>query len=385
MHASDRSARRVGNHRRTWQLTCSLLPYFGLINYGTEASLLLEHALSAARKAGNPIGETVCLMGLAHAHRVQGLSAKARELATEAIKLSRENNDQAREVSQRTGLGVMYLDENRFDEALACFSAGLELASRIGDQRAEANLTNNVGVIHRELGRFDDAVRYFRRTLVLDETSDMPQSQALTLANLGQIAFLQGHTTEATEMFGDALHLARASGTRHGEAVALTGLCTVLRLSRDHGQSLAHGREALEVARGSGVYDAEGDALNALGDTHVGLGDLSTAEQVFEQARAVAVSHDSARYIARAREGLAHVLAARGDLVSAGTEWRAALETYPGGVLDAAGARRHVSVPGATAGTCWRCDPGTRTPIGMDRAHGHSRKGPVLRRVPTDA
>jgi tetratricopeptide (TPR) repeat protein len=115
----------------------------------------------------------------------------------------------------------------------------------------------------------------------------------------------------------------------------------------------------LDLARGATILDVESDALGAIGDAHLALGDLAAAQQVYDQAYDIAASRDSARYIARAHEGHAHVAAANGDLAAAQDHWRRALLTFPGGVADPVAARRHLADPTAT---CWRC----RTQTGQE-------------------
>lgn len=355
LSAAIRLAVETGSNAHAWQLTCSLLPYFSLLNYGAEVEELCRQALHCARAQGSTAGESVCLMGIATAKRARGLNAEARELALQAVELTQRDGDLQRELLQRTVLGVTYLDDNLYDDAFSCFSSALELACEVGDRQAEADLANNLGVISRGLGKLDEAQQYFRRTLALDANLGIPESQVRTMCNIAQILFLQGRHDEAAVEFDDALRMSRTVHTLHGEALSLTGLCGVRRKTRDFRASLAHGRAALETTRVAGAYDMEGDALNALADTYLSLGDLETAEQVLDQARILGAEHDSPRYAARADEGQAHIAAARGDFEAAEEYWRRSLAVYPGGVVDAVAARRHLASRGAGGDTCWRC------------------------------
>jgi DNA-binding SARP family transcriptional activator/tetratricopeptide (TPR) repeat protein len=344
-----------------WQLVCSLLPYFDLLNYGPEAEALCRQALDSARATGSAAGESVCLMGLAQSRRAQGANTEARELALRAIGLSHGTGDRAREVNQRTGLGRMYLDDNLFDDAFSCFTSAMELARACSDREAEADLANNLGVICRELGRLQEAREHFDRAVALDAAAGASWPQALTLSNIGQVLYLQGRYAEAATQFETALRMSRAANSALPESLALVGICTVRRILGDLAASLDVGREALDSARGALSYELEGDALNALGDTYLGLGDLETADTVFDQVNTLGLRYGSPRYVARADEGRAHTAAARGDVATAEAYWRKALATHPGGVVDAAGARRHLAAPGSGA-TCWRCASAHGTP-----------------------
>ncbi len=355
LSAAVRFAAEIGAHDRVWQLTFSLLPYFRHRNHGVEVEALWEQALQSARADQNLAGESACLTGLAHAKSVLGLNAQARELCITAIGLSQQQNDQVMEIFQRTSYGVMLMNDNQLDDALASFTEALDLASEIGDREAQAHLTNNLGVICRELGRFDQAQRYFRRTLLLDEDTSSPQSQSLTLNNIAEVLFLQGEYNHANATFQDALAMSRSTATQRGEALALIGLCSVRRVQGDYAGSLECGRQGLEISRSSAMYDTEGDALNALGDTRLAAGNVENAGKICDLASELANRFKSARYIARSDELRAHIFSATGDIEAARTNWEQALAVYPGGVVDVAGARRHKVAPEYGKRSCWRC------------------------------
>jgi DNA-binding SARP family transcriptional activator/Tfp pilus assembly protein PilF len=352
--AVTRLAAEIGAHTRTWQLTCSLLPYFAHLNYGMEVEKLLEQALHSARAVGSVTGESACLTGLSHAKYLRGLKEQARELLVQAIELSQQHGDRAMEVFQRTGLGAMYyMGDNCADDALVCFTGALELARAIGDLQAEADLVNNLGVMCMERGRLDEALAYYHRTLAL--SADVSAGRTQGQNNIGKVLCLQGEYSDAAVKFEEALHLSRSVGSRRSEAEALIGLCSVCRLLGDCTRSFECGREALEVARSSSMRDMEADALNTLGDTYLAIGDIETAEVLYNKANEIAVMYKSARHTAQSYEGLAHVMSARGDLEAARENWIQALAIQPGGVADAIGARRHLATPGYGVEFCWRC------------------------------
>jgi len=353
--AATRLAAEIGSHTRTWQLTCALLPYFGYLNYGMEVEALLKQALRSARADRSLSGESACLTGLSYAKHWRGMNTQAREFLAQAIELTQQYGDQKMEVFQRTGLGVMYyMADNSADDALAYFTSALELARGIGDIQAEADLINNLGVIYMEVGYLDEALKYYRRTLEL--AADTDKARVTALGNIGRVLYLLQDYNGAAVQYEEALRLGRSAADRRGEIRALIGLCSVRRLMRDRTGSLQCGREALEIARRLTIYGLEAETLNALGDTYLALGDIETAEQVYDKASEIAVMHKSPRHIAQSHEGRAHVMSARGDLEAARENWKQALAVHPGGVADAIGARRHLAAPEYGSETCWRCE-----------------------------
>lgn len=346
----------LGLNRHAWQLACTLLPYFMRVSFGADADAALEVALDSARKDGSSIGQSICRMGQSYSRQFAGDSAGALDAMIAALEFSRSPESSRLRLRQRIGLGVMYLDGNEFGAAEECFTDALLIAEELGSPREKASIINNLGVVTRELGRFDEALEYFRHTLELNAGLERPDLQSIAMSNIGQIHYLRQRYSEAATSFVQALELSRVVGSADAEIVALIGMCSTRRLLGDVPSAVSHGRQALELARKTGRRDLEGDSLNALGDVYLGMGNLAAATKVFENALAFAEQTRSPRYVARAREGLAHVAAASDDASAARSQWTNALSVNPGGVVDPRQARLHIeALDQGTPHGCWRC------------------------------
>jgi len=345
----------LGHHEQAWRLICFLIPYFATVSYAGEAQSLLRTALSSAREAGAMRGESICLTGLASAKRNHAELGQAEELAKQALDLGRRIGDRRGEILQLSVLGSVYWDDSQLDKALVCFVDAMETAQAVGDLRAQALLANNLGNVSWDSGRMEEALQYFRKSQSLDDGSSKFRLRIRTLVNIGHLLLFQGSDDEATAHFEQALDLSRSANDNSGNVLARIGLGNAKRIARDFPAALDYGREALELAQGFGMYNLEIDALNALGDIHTSLGNLTAAEQVFHRALDVAAANNSSRYAAQSREGLAHVASARADADTARNLWQQALAAGTGGVLFALETERHAAAPEPGAETCWRC------------------------------
>lgn len=357
-------AARTSRYSHVWQLTCALLPYVSTLGYGGDVDNLLQRALAAARTERSGPGESALLMGLAQVRQSNGAIDEAVRMANAAADLSQAQGNRSMEAFQRTALGIIHLDDNRFEEAYACFAWALRLVRAANDRSAEADLTNNLGVISRELGQFDEALDHFHRTLELDKDSSMVSAQVLTMVNIARVLHFQGNYAEALEYHEQACELSRLGGNAATEAVALTGTCAIYRVIGELTRSLADGRAALDLARAGDRFDVEADALSSLGDTYLSLGEADLADELFEQVGRLGTKYNSARYVARADEGHAHVLLFRRRPVDARRYWARALNTYPGGVEYAHEARQHLMAGEGDEVTCWRCAVVTEKRLG---------------------
>jgi Flp pilus assembly protein TadD len=94
-------------------------------------------------------------------------------------------------------LGRIRYTENRFQDALNCFSKALELAPKT--VKAE----NNLGLAYEGLNRTDDAVVAYRRAIDWQENAEHPSEQPLL--NLGRVLVDRGQFEEALALLTRAV------------------------------------------------------------------------------------------------------------------------------------------------------------------------------------
>ena len=346
-------------HSRVWQTMRTLHPYFSALNYPAEWEAWFELGRLAARAAGSLTGEAACLAGLAEVQHAHGSLTEAVRLSERVLELSRQAEDRVAEIAQLNRLGRIHRTARDLEQARVRYGEAWYAARELGDSHLQAGLTNNLAVLSQEMGDTEEALRYFRAAHALRGQSQAPGAEAATLNNIGLASVVLGDWEGAAVSYQQSLELSRGGGVERSEALALVGLCIVCRATGAHSRAIGYGRQALDIGRRTSTYDVEAQALNALGDVYACDGGLPVAEQVFQQSLQDALAHGSARYATRAHEGLAHVASARGDVAKALEHWEAALSTNPGGVVDAAGAERHLAAPQAGAATCWRCSVDT--------------------------
>ncbi|RKT54235.1 AfsR/SARP family transcriptional regulator [Saccharothrix australiensis] len=343
-----------GWYRHAWQLACSLQPMLKLRNYGGHAHALFERGVDAARTAGDPDGESLCLQGLSAVCREQGSRAEAKEHLEHALKLSRDLGDQDAVIAQLVDLATLLLGEDRPTDARNVLRDAAALATGGHGAFLRGVIANNTGAILRDLGEFDEALEHLHAALAMTEPSELARSGLMTRWSVGTIHHLRGEPERALAEFTAILESSGHSGFEHGRALALLGLSAVRRSLGDIAESLDRGRAALTLARGLGLRTIECEALNCVGEAALAGGDPDCAEQIFEQAVGHAERYRLMRYKARGFDGLAHVALARGNRVDAARLWREAVNLYPEGMADAEFARAHLSRPDL-GGVCFRC------------------------------
>jgi tetratricopeptide (TPR) repeat protein len=99
---------------------------------------------------------------------------KAREDYSAGINLAREALEKAKATRQdeliaRTyfGCGNIHFRNNRMDEALADFKAGMAFAENYGDPELRVNFNNMLGKIYKQMGIYEKALGYLQQALSL--------------------------------------------------------------------------------------------------------------------------------------------------------------------------------------------------------------------------
>lgn len=353
--ATVRLAGEFGLHSRVWRLIYVLMPYFHSQNYTGDCEEMLQLAVEAARACGSREGETLCLTGLAMLRRSQDRLDDSRALLLQALELSRRDELAGAEIWQLVNLGAVYLAKNEYAEARACFLRGTNIAQLIGDKHSEAYCATNLGNLLLEAGDLDGALEHFRGAEWLGLDTLPPRLRASILLNIGFTLLLQESDLEAVGYFEAALAESRDAGDPTTEVYARIDLCAARRILGEFDESIRQGRAGLALAQSLQINDLECDARSALADAHLAAGAADTALRIYQDAYGTAARQGSARYLARAHEGLAHAASAQGDPQAARRHWARSLDPEPGGVVYADAARGHLKSPALGGWACWRC------------------------------
>ncbi|HMD47059.1 MAG TPA: adenylate/guanylate cyclase domain-containing protein [Acidimicrobiales bacterium] len=243
----------------------------------------LAEALAMARGLGDPARAADALCEMAWVAQRQGDYEEAERDATEAMTLAAAAGDPhlaARAAEARAAASP----ERGADEARADYLVALEGYRTVGDRQRMGVTRNNLGVLELDQGRYDAAVEHFTAALeIVVELGDVFVLPYL-LYGIGLATALQGDEAAGRRSFLEALELSRRNGdlpmaaycvlglalcrddrraaTLHGEATALFEACgeTVEPLEA----ALAEWERArLRAALGAGFDDAFGAGRRA--------------------------------------------------------------------------------------------------------------------------
>jgi DNA-binding SARP family transcriptional activator/predicted ATPase len=132
----------------------------------------------------------------------------------------------------------------------------LALAETAADDRAQAQAHNLLGVLARGAGRLEPARAELKQSLALAERLGDPAARAAALNNLALVARDAGEPARALELTERALALCTESGDRHREAALENNLADLHHAAGRSGESMEHLKRALAIFTEVGADEA---------------------------------------------------------------------------------------------------------------------------------
>ena len=190
--------------------------------------------------------------------------------------------------STMNNLSLVYDEQGDYSTSLKQYQKALDLYEGADFPRGESDTLGNIGGTYLLLGRYQDALSYYQRALAISVSLDSKPSMSLDHGNLALCYLGLGRLDEALEHMDQALALAVETGMRKEEALWLRGKGNILIRNGRYDLGLATHRAALAIYE---QIEARGlllDGLHDMGQLHLMLGDLQTAEYYFQRGTELA-------------------------------------------------------------------------------------------------
>ncbi len=241
-----------GLNRHAWQLAWSLSPYFDWRGDLPDWVTTQRIAVSAARRAGDTIGQAHAHRLLGRAYTLQGRQEAGRSHLTEALQLSSADHDIVGQALAHHSLGHVCSLQGRhtedlahdrqalrlyeaaqhdsgrgwafnaqawalinlgsYPEALACARQAAELHAKVGDRFHQAQAQDTVGHVQQQLGDYPGAIASYRQALNLCRELGPRYYQSVTLRHLGETYAEAGDPAAAATAWREALDILTALG-----------------------------------------------------------------------------------------------------------------------------------------------------------------------------
>jgi tetratricopeptide (TPR) repeat protein/transcriptional regulator with XRE-family HTH domain len=289
-----------------------------------EAWTLHQHALAAARAAGDGRGEADALVLLGKVHWwFHSRLEQAGELFERAAATAHAVGHHVGEVRALTSLGAVRSLQGAYARADEHFAAARERVRHVSDHGAELDALYFLAW-HR-LRRGEPATEEFEQGLALARAHGDRNGEWLALHGLGYAHRTGGRFERAVECFERALHICRAVGDQRGTLACLIGLACAHR-QEGHDVAASYYQQAIDLAREVGNPNWEYEAVHGLGRLSLAAGRAEPALAYFTQALDLATTLGQPVSEIRAHDGLANAHRLLNERDHARRHWERALD-----------------------------------------------------------
>ncbi|MFJ5779024.1 AfsR/SARP family transcriptional regulator [Streptomyces sp. NPDC093094] len=313
LRAAVAHASRHGMDEVTVYLPTALHDFLRSSGHWDEAQALHRVARTAARNAGDRLGEAVSLHHLSLVDALKGRYERAEAGLREALGLIRPLKDPAREGLILEGLGRVLRLTGRYEESITTLTEALRRLGDSSDRLGEASARIELGHVLQLTGRFAEAAAALGETLAVLRGSGDRRGLANALTTLADVYRSLGRYADSVEHHRQALGLFRGLGNRLGEANVLADLGDVLRLTGAHGQAAEVLTDAVRKYHELGSRLGTAHALTYLSRVQLRCGEVGEAKRNLERALAICDELNSAMGQAYSRLHLAEAAHRQGD------------------------------------------------------------------------
>ncbi|MGW4768927.1 ATP-binding protein [Nocardia sp. NPDC004278] len=317
-----------------------------------EATDLQEQAQAIYREIGNRLGEANALGNLGCVREETGDYDEATDLYQQAQAIYREIGNRSGEANTLNNLGIVRWKTGDYDEAIDLYQQAQAIYREIGNRLGEANALGNLGIVRKSTGDYDEAIDLYQQAQAIYCEIGHRLGEANALGNLGCVCEETGDYDEATDLQQQALAIFREIGHRLGEARALGNLGSIRAETGDYDEATDLQQQALTIYRNLNNRLGQAMKLNSLGRVLLATGGPGQALTVFTKALRLACEIGSRIEQARAFDGAAHCRADTGDIPTARSDMRAAVEIY-----------QHLGVPEAANAAAYLAELEARPPV----------------------
>ncbi len=295
----------------------------------------LAEALIYGQMLDEPVLATDGLRLLGMVARHHGDSALACEYLEQSLALARAHNLPDMIGGNLGDLGAIYGDQGEIMRSIACYQEALPFARQTQNRLLECMLVHNLGVNYLLQGNFAQALYYEQQNIQIGREVDDPWLLGHAYRDTAYLMMTLGNTTYAQRYYEDALKYFRSLGSRAEEASVLYHLGALFDQMGDAQIAYDYCQQALQIVEEGGFHWHRGNAFVYLGHALMGLQQFTKAQEAYQQALAAWQKVGYASAVVEARAGLAFALFQQHEITQAQAQVEQILQDIASIVLEA--------------------------------------------------
>ena len=142
---------------------------------------------------------------------LKGDTKTSLQMLNQSIAILERLDNPIRLATVYSNLGAIYGEENKYQEAIRCFSKTLKIFQEEGIKTGEARMLNNMGLIYYYLDSYDLALEYFNKSLAIEIDLNREPNTGTIISNIGSVYLKQDKNEPALEKGLESIEILMAS------------------------------------------------------------------------------------------------------------------------------------------------------------------------------
>jgi DNA-binding winged helix-turn-helix (wHTH) protein/tetratricopeptide (TPR) repeat protein len=248
----------------------------------------------------------LCVRNLRDFETAERLLVELRDEVTEL-------GDTAKQAISNNGLGVLYWNQRRNDEAIETFEQVIRLATEAEKPMYVVTANVNLALVRRNMGDIEAAAAHLETAYTVLQRMDLQSFPGTFHNTYAGILMRTGDLQEAEKHSLAAIENLELTGKRLYAAYAQSRLSNIYRVSGRLDEALSLAEQSLAVRREFNDRRGVSSSLSSLGQINLELGNLTRARQYAEQVYDIGIETDDIEVIAAAKSEMAHADRLLGD------------------------------------------------------------------------
>ncbi len=202
----------------------------------------------------------------------------ALRIANAGLRLAEELDNQYWKGTFYSGIGRVSYEQGALADASKYYELALDIFTMLKNTSLQANLSNGLGLISHKKGNYSEALSFFEKVLAADVNNEN------VLNNIGKVYYELGKYDDALKFYEKALQIAEKSGFLNEKADYLNSIALLFEARGNYDRALEYYNEALQISDNLSAFFAKATYLANIGGVYHEKGNFIKALQYYEEA-----------------------------------------------------------------------------------------------------
>ncbi len=263
-----------------------------------------NEALALNRSLRDKKSEATTLNSMANVYLGLSDFKNAIEYYDECIFVAQSTGDLKFETTVLTNKGLAYQQFGDLKASLNSFFESLSIC-KSADIPVHYALYNNIGIVYLEIERYNEAMTYFIEALKKATTCKNVIDESFTLANIGRTYIYLGDFSNAITYLCEAVIIMKKFGNRQAECQVYANLGKAFMKMRSYPEAIKYYNRSLKYYKEIGDLSSVSHTLCEIGELYFELNDYKTSKDFFNEGLIISRQINDVVNIVRINTGIA--------------------------------------------------------------------------------